>query len=106
MDPYDDLSQFFRARKEVACLDLELLVIASKATGLTAGVRRAKLRDNGTRCKAVRREPLSIEHNAQRPGLPADDRSLGNVIQLLQRVFQFCRNAPQLVSIVILAPER
>ena len=39
MNPYDDLSQFFGTRKEGACLDLELVIVARKTTGLTAGVR-------------------------------------------------------------------
>ena len=40
------------------------------------------------------------------PRLPADDRGFGNVVQLLERVFQFSRDAPQLVSVVVLAPQR
>ena len=107
MDADDDLLQFFGAREEVSGLDLELLVIARKAAGLDCASSRApKLHDDGAGCKPVCRKPLSVEHDAQLPRLPADNRGFGNIVQLLQRMFELRRDSPQLVRIVVLAPKR
>ena len=46
MNSYYDLLQFFRAREEVARLDLEFPIVARKAAGLAARIRGPELRDN------------------------------------------------------------
>ena len=106
MNADDHLLQFVRAREEIAGFDLEFLVLARKISRLRARVRAAELRHNSAGRESIGREPLRIEHHAHLARLPADDRGLGNVVQLLQRIFELGCDPPQLVCVVILAPER
>src|SRR5579859_3024572 len=106
MNSHDDLLEFFRPGKEVAGFDLKFLVTARKAAGLTARISGSELPDHGTRSQSVSGEALRVQHNTQLAWLPADDRCFGNVVQLFKRMFQFSRNKPQLVGVVVVAPKR
>src|ERR1035438_5939759 len=62
VNPDHDLTQVFETRKKSACFDLQLAIVASKPAGLAAAFRVLELPNDCARCKAVGREPLSVEH--------------------------------------------
>jgi CheY-like chemotaxis protein len=47
--------------------------------------------------EAIGSQPLCIQNHPYLARLSADDRSFGNIIELLERVFQFACDAPQMV---------
>src|SRR5579862_5788875 len=106
MNSYDDLLQIVGASKEKSRLYLELTVVAHVTAGLPPNIRSLQLTDERSRCESVGCKTLGVEHNPQLSRLAADNGSLGNIVQLLQRVFQFARNTAQLIGVIVLAPQR
>ena len=106
MDSDDDLLQIFHPGEELSRLDLELLIVARETSRLSTAVRGLELVRDYRRGEAIGGQPLRIQNHSYLAGLPSDDRGFRNIIQLLERVFQFTRDAAQMVRVVVFAPER
>ena len=77
-----------------------------EASSSAARIGLLQLRRDRARRHPISREPLGVEHHAHLPWQSADDLRLGNVVNLLELVLQFTRDLPQLVAVVVLAPQR
>ena len=104
--PHDYLLQVFNSSKERARFDLKFTVVAGEAAGQPASICVPQLCGDCARCQTVGGQTLRVEHHPQLPRLPADDRRLRDVIELLERVLQLAGNSPQAVRVVILSPQR
>ena len=105
VNPDHDLAQVFEIREKSAGFDLKLAIVARKAAGLSTAVGALELCHDSARRKPVGCQALCVEHHSHLPRLPADDPGLGNVVELLQRVFQFPRDSAETVRIVVLPPK-
>ena len=85
---------------------LKFAVVAGEAAGLSAAVRTLQLADDRPGRQTVGSKPLCIEDHTDLAGLPADDRRFRDVVELLERVFQFARISPQTIGVIVLSPKR
>ncbi len=106
MYPDDNLLQIGRRPQESARLHRKLLVVAGEAAGIAARIRALQLRHHCARGHAVRRQLLGVERHPHLPRQAADDLRLRNIVQLLELVLQLARDLPELIRVVVLAPQR
>ncbi len=96
LDGDHHLLQIGRGIQESAGLYLKLGITLSKAAGLGAYVRSLDRVRDFSREDSVCRQSLRIEHNSHRAWQSADDVCFGNVVDLLNGVFEFCGHLTQI----------
>ena len=77
-----------------------------KASSAAARIGLLQLRRDRGRRHPISRQPLGVKHHAHLPRQAADDLRLGDIVNPLELVFQFTRDLPQLVAVIVLAPQR